>query len=109
MENENKYCLFVTRIILSNKEHKITEVKNLESIGRCFFKQEEYPSILEMIKAQDWKKIDSLGFHDQPKFREYLEIYRFQDWDGNIFVATIYDSDALDQDPEIIQLIPLTK
>ena len=40
-------------------------------------------------------------------FREYLYILKFFDQNKLFHVATIYDSDELWQDPEIIDIFPL--
>jgi hypothetical protein len=41
------------------------------------------------------------------KFREYVEIYKITAENGAVYLATFYDSDALEQDPQLMDLIPM--
>lgn len=105
MESENKYNEFIKKIILVDKEHRFTEVNELESVKYLAFKYEEYPTIKQLLKNNNWQQINAPQ-ESAKDFREYLEIVLFKDQNKMPFIAAIYDSDALEQDPQIIDIFP---
>jgi hypothetical protein len=58
-----------------------------------FLEREKYPLIASGAK--------------HPTFQEYLEIIQFESQDGLNFLATVYDSIELWQDPQIIDIFSL--
>jgi len=42
-------------------------------------------------------------------FGQYLDVYQFLDGQKKVFLATVYDSDELWQDPELLELIECDK
>ncbi|HWI93660.1 MAG TPA: hypothetical protein VNT20_20405 [Flavisolibacter sp.] len=105
MGSENKYNEFIRKIILAEKEHRFTEVNELESVKYLRFNYEEYLTIKQLVKNNNWQQINA---PQEPagSFREYLEIVLFKDQNMMPFIAAIYDSDALEQDPQIIDIFP---
>jgi hypothetical protein len=98
----------VVNELLAVKDFDIKEVNNFESIQSLLFDSEKYPEIISLIRNN---RLDSLKEFEKEKkneFREYLEIIKFSDQDDRTYIATIYDSDELWQDPQIIDLIILT-
>lgn len=93
--------------ILDNKVFNITVVNNYEHIKSSFYKHEEYPLIAQLVKEKKWEEIEGVDIH-ATGFREYLDIIKFTDQNGNLYVTTVYDSDELMEDPHVIEIFPLT-
>ena len=93
--------------ILLHVDFKITEVNEPEVIQSALFKKEKYPFIISLIKNKDWEGLKMNEDQNSAGFREYLYILKFFDQNKLFHVATIYDSDELWQDPEIIDIFPL--
>jgi hypothetical protein len=93
------------KIILADKECRITEVNELESVKYLRFNYEEYPAVEQLLKNNNWHQINETQEPDNG-FREYLEIILFKDQSKRPFVAAVYDSDALEQDPQLIDIFP---
>ena len=102
--HENNYDTEVINAILSDKKTNITEVHNLSSIKSMLFDRAQYSNIIELVKSCNWIQISSLVEVSAQGFREYLDIVTFADQNQRSVVATIYDSDALWQDPQIIEI-----
>jgi predicted patatin/cPLA2 family phospholipase len=98
---------YVNKSILSNNEFGIKEVNNLENVWSGYFEQKRYEEIARLIKEG---KIDQLqGLYDTSKdnFSEYLDIMRFKDQNENAFIVTVFDSDELTQDTQVIEIFKL--
>ena len=102
----NKWEEIITETILAVKEFGVEEVNNLESLQCLFFEEEKYPAILDLINNKNWEGIKNISNPDNKKgFREYLDIVKFTNQRNDLCIATIYDSDELMQDPQIIDII----
>ena len=101
-----KYNDFITSIILAQKSYGFTSISELESLKYMRFDYEDYPSAKKLIEEGNWQHIKGQE-QTTTDFREYLEIVRFKDQNGQTFNATIYDSDALEQGPQIIDIFLL--
>jgi hypothetical protein len=106
MNLKSRYGQHIITIILAQKEYGFTEVNEVQSLKYLRFDYEYYPLANQLIEQGHWEQI-----HGQEQtiseFREYLEIVRFKDQTGKTFIATIYDSDALEQDPQIIDIFSI--
>ena len=107
MENKlSIYNSYVVKSILANNQYNIKEVSNLESIhSRCFIKI-EYPHIESLIKEKNIEAIKKLHSNEY-EADEYLDIMTFSDQNQSKYIVTVYDSDALEQDPQVIKIYPL--
>ena len=104
MTDLNSYEKTVVKSILACKEFGITEVKEYECIKSMSFNQEQYDSISSLIKEYNWKAVDDYESSYNNDSRQYLEIVKFSDQNNQIRIATLYDSDELWQDPQVIQI-----
>lgn len=107
MEEENKWKKIIVASLLADKDFDIKEANNFEQIKSLFFDKETYTVILNLINKKDWDKIKNFNTERKEGLREYLDIFRFTDQNQMSYVVTIYDSDELWQDPQIIDIIPL--
>jgi hypothetical protein len=101
-----KYDKLVIKSILETNQFNIQKVNGLESLAaRCFI-QDEYADIESLIKLNDIDAIRKLP-DNQGAANEYLDIVLFSDERLNSYIATIYDSNELWQDPQVIEIYPL--
>ena len=97
---------YVTRGILANNQFGIAEVNTLESLKSVFFVKEEYGKIEKFIKAGNIEAIKT--FHEkQPRTGENLDVMEFKDQNEKKFIVTTYDSNLLEQDPQVIEIYSL--
>ena len=61
------------------------------------------PAVKAAIKRMDFTSFPNADRKDG-ELREYLDISTFEDGAGNKYIATIYDSDELWQDPEVLDI-----
>ncbi len=93
---------FVIKGILANNEFGITKVNELKSIQSVVFDFSEYPVAEELIKSGQFYFVNQSCVQTFP--REYLEIMKFTDQHSDRYLVTVYDSDELWQDPQIIKI-----
>jgi hypothetical protein len=107
MQNElSKYNSYIVKGILATNQFEIEGVQELESIhSRCFIKT-EYAGIESLIKEKNVDAIKKLR-DNQYKSDEYLDILTFKDQCQSPYIVTIYDSNALEQDPQVIEIYSL--
>lgn len=103
MNNSNEYITYIVKSILANNEFGITKVENMQSIASRFFSKDEYSEIVDLIKRGDIHGIKSLQSNNS-KEREYLDVIMFNDQAKNDYVVTVYDSDDLLQDLQVIEI-----
>lgn len=94
---------FVIRNILANNQSGITSVNELHSISSGNFWHEDYKTIRELIKKGNLELIDDL-LKDRERSGEYFELMQFKDQNGLPYLVTVYDSDQLNQDPQVIEI-----
>ena len=98
----------VVRGILANNSFGITEVADLRSIKSMYLERERYPFIASLIRDKNLAELMKMpAGAKNSKFQEYLEIIQFKSPDGLNFIATVYDSLELWQDPQIIDIFSL--
>jgi hypothetical protein len=83
-------------------------VHSFEIIKSLSLDREKYSAaIVPLITARNWEAIEEIKDENQSDFNEYLDIIKFYDQNQLLYVVTIYDSDELWQDPEVIDIFPL--
>ena len=107
MSEINLWDQRVTKEILWHIDFIITEVNNLEVIKDLFYERKDYSNITDLIIKQDWEGLKNIKDEKQTGFREYLHLLKFSDQNKKHYLVTIYDSDELWQDPEIIDIFPI--
>lgn len=96
---------YVRNNILVNNKYGITDVNSLISIKSMALDRTQYPSIIELIKAKKFDVLEKLPFGEGDF--EYLEVMQFYDQNNKRYIATVYSNDALEQDPQLIDIFPL--
>jgi hypothetical protein len=102
------YNSYIIKAILAYNKFEINEVKNLQTINsRCYI-QDEYDKIEDLIENREIDALKSLP-DNQGRSSEYLTVVEFKNQLDVFYIATIYDSDELWQDPEVIKIWPYLK
>lgn len=102
----NKYNDPVVKSLLAKNEFGIIEVHDIEEVSSMYFIRSEYPEIIMLIKNGGLDAIRSM-VKNTSEDREYLYIISFRDQRNTKYIATIYDSDELWQDPEVMEVFPV--
>ena len=76
--------------IVENNTFGITSVVDFESIKSIYLNRQSYHWLASLIRAKGARS---------PTLREYLEVIQFESQNGWKFIAIVYDSDELWQDP----------
>lgn len=97
---------YVINSILINNKFGINEVNGLESLKSIFYVKEEYAAIENLIRSGNMEAI-KLFNDNQSQTGEYLDILVFTDQNQKRYIVTVYDSNALEQDPQIIEIYKL--
>lgn len=106
MTNElDSWDRIISNAILANKEIPISEVREIETVKTLFFTPGKYAEVKKLIEQKQVELILEGGFVINV-FREYLIVVKFKDHHNKFFFATVYDSDELSQDPQIIDFFP---
>jgi len=98
---------YVVRSILVSNLLGIKEVHDLQCIKSMYFERERYPLIASLIRDENLAEVIKMPEGKKhPTFQEYLEIIQFENQGGLNFIATVYDSIELWQDPQVIDIFP---
>lgn len=106
MANENTWNANVIRFILANRDFDIQEVHQLASVHSMLFERDIYMAITTLIKERNWDALKAIN-PAMEGFREFLNVITFTDQNHISYAATVYDSDELWQDPEIVDIFLL--
>lgn len=101
-EKSRRFEDYVEKSILTNNEFGIVKTNRFESVKSIFLDKGQYPHIVSLIQANDLSEIRKLPMGTNT--HEYLEIMQFEDQNQHLFFVTVYDSDALYQDPQVIDI-----
>jgi len=96
---------FVMRGILANNEFNISEVRHLKSIISIDFDRNQYAEILNLIQSGNLNKVNELPNINNDF--EFLDIIAFKDSHERNFIATVYSNNALENDPQVIDIVEI--
>lgn len=102
----NLFDTYIINSILANNQFGITAVTDIENINTGYFIKEEYGEVEKLIAEKNVHAIKSLRLTDT-KADEFLTIMIFKDQRLKEYIVTVYDSNALEQDPQVIEIYPL--
>ena len=105
MQEIDNYSNYVIKAIHSAKGQEFSAVGQLKCISSSLFVREQYSALLDSLKAGQFEYLPKEIEYAGTKFREFIYIYSFVDQDRREWFATIYDSEELWQDPEVIDLL----
>jgi len=101
--------MIVSAIVEGNK-YGIDKVMHLTGVKDILYSDDAYCALTDLIKAGRLEDVKNFAEEEiSPMFREYTYVYSFLDQNGRAYIATIYDSDELWQDPELYEIFPLLK
>ena len=88
---------------MSNNEFRITEVANLEDITTRYLVRSDYGKIVDLIRNNEIEMI-KMPQPTEVKTTEYITISKFNDQNNKKYIVTSYDSNLLEQDPQVIDI-----
>ncbi len=109
MPDDNRYLVLVEKAILENTMLPIDEVRSLMCVYSSLYEHSYYLAVLTCLKENKLEDLNKLSKPLKEPFGQYLDVYQFLDGQKKVFLATVYDSDELWQDPELLELIECDK
>lgn len=107
MKESNKWNSIVINQVIKEYNFGITQIQDFTPLKDLHFDNTSYSGILTLLKANNLLAVKAIEEATKTGFREYLHVITFFDQQQRKFALTVYDSDELLQDPEIIDIIPL--
>ena len=102
----NLFNTYVINSILANNQFEITAVNSLEALNTGYFIRAEYEAIEKLIREKDIPAIKALKLTNS-KADDFLTMLSFKDQRQREYIVTVYDSNALEQDPQVIEIYSL--
>jgi len=96
---------YVIHAIIANNEYGITNVHSLKAIKSMALDRVQYPYIKKLIIENKFNTIVELPFGEN-QF-EYLDILEFLDQNYTRYAVTVYSNDALENDPQVIDIFAI--
>jgi hypothetical protein len=97
---------YIAKSIMANNSFGITEVNDLESINSFYFIAEHYRGIEGLIKENNINAIKIMPSNHSDTF-QYYYVMTFEDQKKKHYAVTVYDSNELWQDPQVIEIFPM--
>jgi hypothetical protein len=97
---------FVVNGIIANNDFNITEVKDLVSMRSLDFNRNQYIEIVNLIKSGKFNQLNEIPNIDNDF--EFLDILTFKDKSGRNFWVTVYSNNALENDPQVIDIFEIS-
>ena len=98
---------YVVRSILNTNEVGIVAVAGLKVLKSIYWDEDKYQRVVSFIRAGNLAALMEVPLGDRhPTFNEDVDVVKFQSQTGDTFIATVYDSDELWQDPQVIEIFP---
>jgi hypothetical protein len=93
---------YINRAIAARRPD-LQPINDLKNIANLYFNADQYPEVLRSLLAGRMEDIPPQVRSNG--FREYLHAYSFADNSGKKYLGTFYDSDLLEQDPQVIDIV----
>jgi hypothetical protein len=108
MHTSDIYQKLVEKAILNHKKgQEYVAVRKLECLYSSISSQGHYAQVLACVTNGNLNNLKELKIPERGNFNEYLELYSFSDLADYEYLAAIYDSDELWQDPQVIDVFVL--
>ena len=106
MNDTNSYLKQIEDVILRS-DRNILEIKDLTIVKMLNFTQNNITKIKDILETKRIDLLEGIPNDTGKKTFEDLTILSFLDHADNKYFVTIYDSDELWQDPQVIELYPI--
>lgn len=70
------------------------------------FEKDGYEQVVSLLRAKDLIAVTQLPEIQKEGYQEDLLVAKFRNQNESEFIAIVYDSDELWQDPEVIHIFP---
>jgi hypothetical protein len=101
--NKKTFNEYVIETILARNDFDIKAVRALEDIRTMMFVSQDYDRIVALIKNGNLEPIKAIP-ESLIRTSEYLSVMKFVDQRNRNYIVTVYDSDDLSQDPQVIDI-----
>ena len=106
MNQTNTWDKIILKLLLNDKNFVFKNITQVDTLFSLLFDSRKYPEIKSLIQKNDLVSLKGFDQHFSETFSEYLDVVQFADQDNKFFIATIYDSAELWQDPMILDIFP---
>ena len=103
--SKTSYLESIRSLLKITDKYNFEQINGLQDLKTIKFDSTKYNDICEEIRL---KGINAIYEFSEEIGSEDLTFYKFSDQNGKIFVALVYDSDELWQDPEVLDILDLT-
>lgn len=106
MDNLTRYYSYLSEKIKQENNYGINEIVMIESKGTFIYTVDGFN---EIKKALILNKPFPLHNSDAVnELRQYLDVFFIEDQLARKFSIIVYDSDEFSQDPEIVEILPIS-
>ena len=105
-EETKSFDKYVISSVLANNEFGINEVNDIESLNSRYFLKDEYSEIERLIKDGNIAAIKLLP-KNESEIGEFLDVMIFRDQNMKPYMVTVYDSDEIWQNPQVVEIYTL--
>jgi hypothetical protein len=106
MRKKYTYDDYIIKSVLANNEFGISKVSHLADISTINLVSTDYGKIVDLIRNKEFEKIKTFQ-SSEIKTAEYITISKFNDQNNKNYIVTSYDSDLLEQDPQVIDIFEI--
>lgn len=99
------YQLYQQAILVNNR-YSITSVSGIQDFGTYEYNEDNYNKAITLLNNGDLDKINELT-PAASIWGEDITIIQFNDQNGKLYLALIYDSGDLAQNPEVLHIVLL--
>ena len=107
MSETNTWDKAVIKMLVNEKGLKCDSISNTETLYSLLFDSTKYPAIRSLVEKNETDNLKQFDNHASKEFSEYLDIIKFADQDNRFYLATIYDSMEVWQDPIVLDIFPI--
>jgi len=104
--SQSTYEKSIIKSIILTSPIKIETVTDIEYLGACPFNEENFNKISGILESGEYSQLPKIENIGEKSFDD-ITVIRFKDGKGDIYYTIIYDSWALEQDPEVMRIYPL--
>lgn len=97
---------YIRSAILSLNVYDIRSVDEIEVIKCLPSYNSYYDQVSSLLKSNQCEALSRI--HDDTKGFDDLTVIKFKADEGRIFFGIVFDSDALEHDPIVTQVIPIS-
>ncbi len=103
--SSSQYEKSIIESIILTSPIKIETVTDIEDLGMYAFNEEYFNKICGVLESGQYSELPMVEKIKEKHFDD-ITVIRFKDGNEDIYYAIIYDSWALEQNPEVMRIYP---